>query len=95
MAYWLGNEVAWAIEEAQRPSYSRVNQKKVAIEDEIAKFLTKTERKESKNTQIILLNACYLLFEEYLHEKKNNLYLDLETMAKNKPKFRRSNMDEP
>ena len=32
--------------------------------DEIAEFLTKTERKESKNTQNILLDEFYLLFEE-------------------------------
>ena len=62
-------------------------------EDEIAEFLTKTERKKSQNTQNILLNACYLLFEEYLHKK--NLYLYLKTVPKNKPKFRRRNMDEP
>ena len=35
-------------------------------EDEIAEFLTEeTELKENKNTQNILLNICYLLFEEY------------------------------
>ena len=28
-------------------------------------------------------------------KKQTNLYLYLETMPKNKPKFRRSNMDEP
>ena len=39
--------------------YSRLS------EDEIAEFLTETERKENKNTQNILLNICYLLFEEY------------------------------
>ena len=40
--------------------YSRVNQKKMALtrlsENEIAEFLTKTERKESKNTQNMLLD---------------------------------------
>ena len=39
--------------------YSRLS------EDEIAEFLTETEWKENKNTQNILLNICYLLFEEY------------------------------
>ena len=39
-------------------------------ENEIAEFLTKTERKESKNTQNILLDGWYRLFEEYLREKK-------------------------
>ena len=42
----------------------------MAIKDEVAEFLTKTERKKSKNTQNILLDGCYLLFEEYLHGKK-------------------------
>ena len=39
--------------------YSRLS------EHEIAEFLTETERKENKNTQNILLDICYLLFEEY------------------------------
>ena len=34
----------------------------------IAGFLIKTERKICKNTQNILLNGCYLLFENYLQE---------------------------
>ena len=34
----------------------------------IAEFLIKTERKIYKKTQNILLNGCYLLFEEYLQE---------------------------
>ena len=33
-------------------------------------FLTKTERKKCKKTQTILHGGCYLLFEEYLQEKK-------------------------
>ena len=37
-------------------------------EDEIADFLMNTERKESKITQNILLDGCYLLFEEYVQE---------------------------
>ena len=39
-------------------------------ENEVAEFLTKTERKESKNTQNILLDGCYPLFEGYLQEQK-------------------------
>ena len=39
--------------------YSRLS------EGEITEFLTETERKENKNTQNILLDICYLLFEEY------------------------------
>ena len=46
-----------------------------AIKDEVAEFLTKTERRKSKNTQNILLNGCYLLFEEYLHGKKHRFYI--------------------
>ena len=42
--------------------------------DEFAKFLTKTERKERKNTQNLLLDRCYLLFKEYLQEK-NCIYI--------------------
>ena len=38
-------------------------------EDDIAKFLTKTEWKKCKNMQNILLDGCYLFFEEYLREK--------------------------
>ena len=38
-------------------------------EDDIAKFLTKTEWKKCKNMQNILLDGCYLFFEEYLQEK--------------------------
>ena len=38
-------------------------------EDEIAEFLTKTEGRKCKNTQNILLDWCYLLFEKYLQEK--------------------------
>ena len=34
----------------------------------IAEFLIKTERKIRKNTQNILLDGCYLLFEAYLQE---------------------------
>ena len=32
-------------------------------------FLTETERKENKNTQNILRDICYLLFEEYPQER--------------------------
>ena len=34
----------------------------------IAEFLIKTERKICKNTQNILLDGCYQLFEDYLQE---------------------------
>ena len=34
----------------------------------IAEFLIKTERKICKNMQNILLDGCYLLFEQYLQE---------------------------
>ena len=52
--------------------YSRVDWKMAfqQSENEIAEFLTKTERKESKNTQNILLDGWYRLFEEYLREKE-------------------------
>ena len=39
-------------------------------EDEIAEFLINTERKESKITENILLDGYYLLFKEYVQEKK-------------------------
>lgn len=42
--------------------------------DEFAKFLFKTERWERKNTQKLLLDICYLLFDEYLQEK-NCIYI--------------------
>ena len=44
-----------------------------AIKDEVDEFLTKTERRKSKNTRNILLDGCYLLFEEYLHGKKTSV----------------------
>ena len=49
-------------------------------EDEIAGFLTKIERKKCKNSQYqnLLLNGCYLLFEEYEEEKnkkKTSVYI--------------------
>ena len=50
-------------------------------EDELAEFL-----KKCKNTQNILLDRSYLLFEEYLQEKKN-IFLYLETVPRNGPKF--------
>ena len=40
------------------------------LEDEIAEFLTKTERKETKNKQNILLDGCCLRFEGYLQDRK-------------------------
>ena len=39
---------------------------KQLCDDEIAEFLINNERKESKIAQNILLNRCYLLFEEYV-----------------------------
>ena len=45
-----------------------------AIKDEVAEFLTKPERKKSKNTQNIFRDGCYLLFDEYLHEQLSALY---------------------
>ena len=50
-------------------------------EDELAEFL-----KKCKNTQNILLDRSYLLFEEYL-QKKKNIFLYLETVPRNGPKF--------
>ena len=41
---------------------------KQLCDDEIAEFLINNERKESKIAQNILLNRCYLLFEEYVQE---------------------------
>ena len=64
MVYLIGNEVACM---ANRLSINVISRRAgVAVysrlsEDEIAE----TERKENKNTQNILLNICYLLFEEY------------------------------
>ena len=46
-----------------------------AINDEVAEFLTTTERRKSKNTLNILLDGSYLLFEEYLHGKKHLFYI--------------------
>ena len=68
MVYLIGNEAECM---ANRLSINVISRRAgVAVysrlsEDEIAEFLTETERKENKNTQNILLNICYLLFEEY------------------------------
>ena len=40
-----------------------------------AEFLTKIERKKCNNTQNIVIDGCYLLFEEYLQEKKGSIYI--------------------
>ena len=73
MAFLLGNEVdQWYI--CLEVCLGNSGLKKMeftAIKDEVAEFLTKTERRKSKNTQNILLNECYLLFEEYLRGKKH------------------------
>ena len=77
MAYLLGNEVdQWYI--CQEVCLGNSGLKKMeftAINDEVAEFLTTTERRKSKNTQDILLDGCYLLFEEYLHGKKHRFYI--------------------
>ena len=52
----------------------------------IAEFLIKTERKICKNTQNILFDGCYLLFEEYLY-KKIHLFISWNRAARNRPKF--------
>ena len=39
-----------------------------------AEFLTKTDRTKYRNTQNILLDVCYPLFEEYVQEK-TSVYL--------------------
>ena len=77
MAYLLGNGVdQWYI--CLEVSLGNSGLKKMeftAIKDEVDEFLTKTERRKSKNTQNILLDGCYLLFEEYLHGKKRLFYI--------------------
>ena len=77
MAYLLGNEVdQWYI--CLEGCLGNSGPKKMeftAIKDEVDEFLTKTERRKSKNTQNILLDGCYLLFEEYLHGKKRLFYI--------------------
>ena len=45
------------------------------IRRRIAEFLTKIERKKCNNTQNMVIDGCYLLFEEYLQEKKNDLFI--------------------
>ena len=91
LVYLIGNEAACM---ANRLSINVISLRAgVAVysrlsEDEIAEFLTETERKENKNTQNILLDICYLLFEEY--PQKKTLCLYPETVPKNRPKFRRN-----
>ena len=77
MAYLLGNEVdQWYIcQEVCLGSSGLKKMEFTAINDEVAEFLTTTERRKSKNTQNILLDGCYLLFEEYLHGKKHLFYI--------------------
>ena len=62
MVYLPRNTAAWATVNYQKRRLSRLS------EDEIAEFLTKTERKKFKITQNILLIGCFLCFEEYLQE---------------------------
>ena len=45
------------------------------IRRRIAEFLTNIERKKCNNTQNIITDGCYLLFEEYLREKKRSIYI--------------------
>ena len=47
------------------------------FEDGIAELLTYTEWKKCKNTQNILLDGFYLLFEEYLQDKTSVYILKL------------------
>ena len=71
---WMGNKytIHQPHFQARRPSHliTSVPKNGLLSKDEIAKFLTKTERNESKNTQNTLLDVCFLLFLEYLQEKK-------------------------
>ena len=46
----------------------------------IAEILTKSERKLCKNSQNILLDGCYLRFEEYLQE--NTSFYTLKSAEK-------------
>ena len=70
---WMGNKytIHQPRFQARRPSHliTCVPKNGLLSKDEIAKFLTKTERNESKNTQNTLLDVCFLLFLEYLQEK--------------------------
>ena len=61
----MGNRISINVvsQRAGLAVYSRLS------EDEVAEFLTETERKENKNTQNILRDICYLLFEEYPQER--------------------------
>ena len=64
--------------------------KKVAIaliRRRIAEFLTKIEGKKCNNTQDIVIDRCYLPFEEYLQEK--SIYLYPESVPRNRLKFRK------
>ena len=53
MVYMIGNEAAWANSELKKWR-SRLS------DDEIAEYLTKTERKKCKYEQNILLDGFYL-----------------------------------
>ena len=70
MVYLIGNVAEWVIDHRSASFPSEGNQGPSRLSEEyFAEFLTKTERKESKNTQNLLLDRCYLLFEEYLQER--------------------------
>ena len=70
---------------ARSPGCLITSKQKMAFtkfEDEIAELLTKTERKKWKNTQNILLDACYLLL--YLHPEtmpRSRLWPDWATFS--------------
>ena len=55
MVYSLENETAWAMSEVRNGVHG----------------YPKTNQKKCKNTQNILLDRSYLLFEEYLQEEKH------------------------
>ena len=52
---------------------AELNKWRSGLSEEIAEFLTKTERKKFKNAQNVLLDGYYLLLKEYLREKKISL----------------------
>ena len=70
MAYSIGNEAAWAIDHRSTSLFIHEWTKKLSklSKNEIAEFLTENGRKKCKNTQKMLLDERYLLFEEYHQE---------------------------
>lgn len=51
------------------PRWTRHKLRSLPSEDEIAEFLTKTERKKCSNTQKMLLDKFHLIFRQYLQER--------------------------